>query len=148
MGAPGARSQKKPCHRKEKETRGPATQGTARSDHVLTQLWAHYSIDTETSIHRGEVLSGDKLEACLCNYHRLRMLNQFFTISVHFIIYCTASWTLFLSNFLVDQPIGEKSSQVSTRSCQVCSLLAIAPNQHRMMLTNKSALRGWRYPGP
>lgn len=35
-----------------------------------------------------------------------------------------------------DQATRLKTSQVSTRSCQACSLLAIAPNQHRMMLQN------------
>lgn len=49
---------------------------------------------------RGQVLSGHELETCLHNYHRLRTLNQFLTTPVHFILYCTADQTLFLSNFL------------------------------------------------
>lgn len=72
---------------------------------------------------------------------RVKMQTPFFTSPNHFILYRAANRTLFLINFLVDQPVGETTSQTSTRSWQVCCVLAIAPNQHRMMLINKSALR-------
>lgn len=110
------------------------------------QLWAHYLIDRE--FHMAKVR---------CSQERsLRLVFVITTDSgcwINFSLFLsilsyTASQTLFCSNFLVNQPIREKTSQISTRPCQVCSLLAIAPNQHRMMLNNKSALRGWRYPGP
>lgn len=72
---------------------------------------------------------------------RVKMPTPFFTSPDHFILYRTANRTLFLISFLVDQPISETTSQISTRSWQVCCVLAIAPNQPRMMLINKSALR-------
>lgn len=132
------------CVTTRRRKRGPATQGTARSDHAaLGSLlnWyrefhmAKVRCSQERSLRLVFVITTDS--GCWIN----------FSLFLSILSY-TASQTLFCSNFLVNQPIREKTSQISTRPCQVCSLLAIAPNQHRMMLNNKSALRGWRYPGP